>query len=316
MRMVPFAFNPMEPLFRRMVTVSATLHVVALVLCVLWAGFRSPPPRFLSVAVVDLVGGEAFAPPPRERARPVEPEPPPPPEKSEKAEKKSSASSPAPAKAEKKTAERSPDVMSLAESLQKMREKKDSAEHLREAVRTIRQEKAAHSAIRQIGERVAHRIDLSSVRPAQKSSSPSPPAGMTGAAGNERVPPEHLAYFRQLDEKIRSNWTVPELALGNKEHLMVQLRIVIEKDGRVSMVRMEKTSGNSYFDDSVLRAINKASPLPVPPEQLRGGEDHYEIGFRFWDSAYAAALTVVLLGILGTVALVQFFVLDRKVHYQ
>jgi len=57
----------------------------------------------------------------------------------------------------------------------------------------------------------------------------------------------------------------------------------------------------------------------------RGGPDNatslllfyiYEIGFRFWDSAYAAALTVVLLGILGTVALVQFFVLDRKVHYR
>ena len=57
----------------------------------------------------------------------------------------------------------------------------------------------------------------------------------------------------------------------------------------------------------------------------RGGPDNatslllfyiYEIGFRFWDSAYAAALTVVLLGILGTVALVQFFILDRKVHYQ
>ena len=42
----------------------------------------------------------------------------------------------------------------------------------------------------------------------------------------------------------------------------------------------------------------------------------YEIGFRFWDTAYAAALTVVLLVILGLVALVQFFFLERKVHYQ
>jgi sn-glycerol 3-phosphate transport system permease protein len=57
----------------------------------------------------------------------------------------------------------------------------------------------------------------------------------------------------------------------------------------------------------------------------RGGPDNatalllfyiYEIGFRFWDSAYAAALTVVLLAILGSVALVQFFVLDRNIHYQ
>ena len=57
----------------------------------------------------------------------------------------------------------------------------------------------------------------------------------------------------------------------------------------------------------------------------RGGPDNatelllfyiYEIGFRFWDSAYAAALTMVLLGILGIVALAQFFFLERKVHYQ
>jgi sn-glycerol 3-phosphate transport system permease protein len=57
----------------------------------------------------------------------------------------------------------------------------------------------------------------------------------------------------------------------------------------------------------------------------RGGPDNatalllyyvYEIGFRFWDSAYAAALTMVLLAILGLVALAQFFFLERKVHYQ
>ena len=57
----------------------------------------------------------------------------------------------------------------------------------------------------------------------------------------------------------------------------------------------------------------------------RGGPDNastlllfhlYEVGFKFWDTGYAAALTVVLLVILATVALVQFFVLDRKVHYK
>ncbi|HZQ62602.1 MAG TPA: sugar ABC transporter permease [Casimicrobiaceae bacterium] len=57
----------------------------------------------------------------------------------------------------------------------------------------------------------------------------------------------------------------------------------------------------------------------------RGGPDNatelllyyiYEIGFRFWDSAYAAALTVVLLGMLAVLAILQFVVLERKVHYQ
>ena len=42
----------------------------------------------------------------------------------------------------------------------------------------------------------------------------------------------------------------------------------------------------------------------------------YEVGFKFWDTAYAAAITVVLLAVLGGIAVLQFFVLDRKVHYQ
>lgn len=42
----------------------------------------------------------------------------------------------------------------------------------------------------------------------------------------------------------------------------------------------------------------------------------FEVGFSYWDTGYAAAITVVLLALLATVALVQFFVLDRKVHYK
>src|SRR5207247_2446538 len=42
----------------------------------------------------------------------------------------------------------------------------------------------------------------------------------------------------------------------------------------------------------------------------------YEIGFRFWGSAYAAALTMVLLVLLGAAALAQFLFLERRTHYQ
>jgi sn-glycerol 3-phosphate transport system permease protein len=57
----------------------------------------------------------------------------------------------------------------------------------------------------------------------------------------------------------------------------------------------------------------------------RGGPDNatelllyyiYEIGFRFWDPAYAATLTIVLLAILGLAALGQFGILERRVHYR
>jgi sn-glycerol 3-phosphate transport system permease protein len=42
----------------------------------------------------------------------------------------------------------------------------------------------------------------------------------------------------------------------------------------------------------------------------------YQVGFSFWDTGYAAALTMVLLAILTATAIFQFVFLDRKVHYQ
>ena len=42
----------------------------------------------------------------------------------------------------------------------------------------------------------------------------------------------------------------------------------------------------------------------------------YEVGFKFWDSAYASTLTVVLLAILATAAVAQFLFLEKRTHYQ
>ena len=42
----------------------------------------------------------------------------------------------------------------------------------------------------------------------------------------------------------------------------------------------------------------------------------YETSFRYWDTAYGATLTVVLLALLCVLAIGQFFVFDRRVHYK
>jgi sn-glycerol 3-phosphate transport system permease protein len=74
--------------------------------------------------------------------------------------------------------------------------------------------------------------------------------------------------------------------------------------------------------NAVINAVRMVDHIVV---LTRGGPDNastlllyhlYEVGFKFWDTGYAAALTMVLLALLATVALVQFFVLDRKVHYR
>lgn len=57
----------------------------------------------------------------------------------------------------------------------------------------------------------------------------------------------------------------------------------------------------------------------------RGGPDNattlllfyiYQVGFGFWDTAYAAALTCVLLALLALVAFIQYGWLERRTHYQ
>jgi sn-glycerol 3-phosphate transport system permease protein len=57
----------------------------------------------------------------------------------------------------------------------------------------------------------------------------------------------------------------------------------------------------------------------------RGGPDNasslllyyiYDVGFKFWDSAYASALTMVLLAILAAAAILQFAFLERRIHYR
>ena len=42
----------------------------------------------------------------------------------------------------------------------------------------------------------------------------------------------------------------------------------------------------------------------------------YETAFKFWDTAYAATLTVVVLLVLSVLAIGQFFLLDKRVHYR
>ena len=280
------AIEPREPPFRRMVAYSVALHALTLFVGALWMALRVPPVLVTPVTVVDLVGAGQVSPPaPRAQEAPPSPgkarEKAPAPKAKSPPRRAAKEKAPAPAKAPPKEVTRT-ETREFTERIRKMREERTSSAQVREAVESIQREKAIRAAVRGIGERVAHRVDLSAVPQPKGTGKTAAPAGLPGAAGTARVPPEILAYARALDEKVRANWTVPELAQKDAGKLMVQVRITIEKDGRVSNVRMEKVSGNPYFDDSVRRAIQKASPLPIPPEQLRGGEDHYDVGFRFY----------------------------------
>ncbi len=265
-----------------MLAISAATHLF-LGIAALSFPFLAGTPRHLEpVAVVDLVGGGEFR---RESPKPPEPVAG---ESERSAPRERTPPAPPPSRGHKGTKKPRPDdlalsrrqaadIDSLAERMRKMRETRAGSESVREAVEEHRREAAARAAVRRVGERVAHRIEAPQpARPAARGA-----AGGGGAQGTVRLSPELRDYFRRLEESVRNSWILPGALVRDAANLQVEIRIVIEKNGRVSREWIEQGSGNAWFDDSVRRAIRKASPLPVPPEQLRGGEDHYEIGFRF-----------------------------------
>ncbi len=75
-------------------------------------------------------------------------------------------------------------------------------------------------------------------------------------------------YWLTVVNKIRHQWIFPE-DIDRDLEAIVSIKVAI--DGNVTIGRMEKSSGDPLFDRSVLRAINKASPLPPPPHEMEFG---------------------------------------------
>ena len=282
----PFFPELSPPPLRTMLALSAAAHTALVIAALTVSPLLGTPLRLEPVAVVDLIGGgeirqeaeKAAAPAGREDEKAAPPAPPAPARPPAKRGKRPKDASDDAVPSKRQAA----DAAALTDRLRKMREARAGSEAVRQAVEERRSEAAARAAVRSVGERVAHRIEAP---PTARSGGRGAAGAGGGAQGTVRLSPELRDYFRRLEEKVRSSWVLPGTLVRDAAKLVVELRIVIEKDGRVSEERIERGSGNLYFDESVQRAIRKASPLPVPPEQLRGGEDHYEVGFRFHGGA-------------------------------
>lgn len=78
-------------------------------------------------------------------------------------------------------------------------------------------------------------------------------------------------YSEKIGEEIEQHWAFPE-AWG--KDLQAIISVTIMSNGAIKINKIEKSSGNALFDRSVLRAINKASPVSPPPHEM-------EIGLNF-----------------------------------
>ncbi len=80
------------------------------------------------------------------------------------------------------------------------------------------------------------------------------------------------SYYAKIRKQIWKQWIFPDTGQENLEAI---ISIKIRKDGAIITQKIEKSSGNSLFDRSVIKALSKASPLLPPPYEM-------EIGVRFY----------------------------------
>jgi TonB family protein len=262
--------------FRRFLIVSGGAHALLLLLLALSPSFSNAPdlPAAITVDLLASPGLPAASksapaataakpvpapvpPPPAQKAEPLPPAPPPPvakplpPPPSPKAETvlpKDAAKAPEqvkPTPAPAKPAPAPPQPAAKPAPPQKQVSIDDVLSQLRA----------------EAGESAPAPIEEAGLQPADLS-------GTGAGGGSVKVSPEVMAWLKSARIHVRKSWV---LAPGFRlEPLATQVRVNLDAAGSVmGEPVIVRKSGNPWYDESVLRAIQKASPLPAPP---RAGE--------------------------------------------
>jgi protein TonB len=83
-------------------------------------------------------------------------------------------------------------------------------------------------------------------------------------------------YLSRVQAKVTERWAGK--ALPGQQPVAV---FEINREGQVSRLAIEKSSGNSYYDQAALRAITEANPFPPLPAEFPGQTLRVHLGFNF-----------------------------------
>jgi len=117
----------------------------------------------------------------------------------------------------------------------------------------------------------------------------SAPSGsvVSSNTAQERTAREEAAindYYQSIWSIIQAKWAFPDELLQGK-NLMTIARVRIMRNGEIRDLSFEQKSSYALFDESVMNAVKKASPLPPLPSEIRGSS--IELGIRFHSSQLA-----------------------------
>ena len=103
--------------------------------------------------------------------------------------------------------------------------------------------------------------------------------GVAGSGASKKTLELLDIYNAEIWHRIQKNWAFSEEMVQGRTDLEATIIVKIMRQGEIRDIWFEKRSGNSYFDDSVFKAVKKSDPLPPLPEGYLG--PFYDVGFRF-----------------------------------
>jgi colicin import membrane protein len=264
--------------------------IVSLFIVPLMPSRRAPTPP---IYTVDLVGGEKIGgnklgtellPPAKETAKKAISEPPaPPPEaKKEKVEK--------PEKAEKaKAVEKSVIIPEKVPSKDATKKEPSKKETVTEAKSEAKSDEGSLDSVRErliqsAMERVKNRAetaqktskgDVISTGPGEGDGAAA--LGSGGRGGGVVKGMDYVIYQNRLLSTIKENWA---WVGGQRSNLRIVVHFNIKENGEIIGLKVVQPSGDLSYDESVVRAVKKSSPLPPPPESVRKDFSEVELTFR------------------------------------
>ncbi len=104
-------------------------------------------------------------------------------------------------------------------------------------------------------------------------------AAVSGTGKAESINEIIVRYGMEVSQRVWRRWNLPTQLIDQKG-LEAIIEIRIADDGRIIAREFERASGNMLFDQSAMRAVKDASPVPPLPPQLRPGPLVMGIRFR------------------------------------
>lgn len=89
-----------------------------------------------------------------------------------------------------------------------------------------------------------------------------------GAHGAPMSPYER--YLARIATIIQQHWSFTPRLIRERGRIETYVALTIQPGGVVSDITFDRKSASEYFNDTVLKAIEKASPLPPVPEEVDG----------------------------------------------